>query len=81
MRDKIGDDMQQCQWGKLNELPLNQPFSKHKPFLRSWLDMQITPGFGVSFMPEVQRPEFGASPRCLAHTRRMRPALVSIRGG
>ena len=81
LRDKFGDDMQQWQWGKVNALALKHPFSKQIPLLSSWLDMPITPGFGDSFMPAVQRPEFGASQRFIAQPGRLEQAILAIPGG
>ncbi|MEO2268943.1 penicillin acylase family protein [Pseudoalteromonas sp. YIC-656] len=81
IRERHGDDIANWQWGKVNAMALKHPFAKQIPQLSQWLNMPITEGFGDSFMPAVQRPEFGASQRFIAQPGRLEQAIMAVPGG
>ncbi|MFY8274518.1 penicillin acylase family protein [Pseudoalteromonas sp. SSDWG2] len=81
LQQQHGNDVQNWQWGKVNAMALKHPFAKQIPQLAHWLNMPITQGFGDSFMPAVQRPEFGASQRFIAQPGRLEHAIMTLPGG
>lgn len=68
-------------WGKVNALKIQHPFSKQMPLLSSLLDMPTVTGFGDSFMPAVQRSSFGASQRFIVQPGLESQAIMVIPGG
>lgn len=68
-------------WGKVNTLHIQHPFSKQMPLLSRWLDMPKVAGFGDTFMPAVQRPNFGASQRFIVQPGLESQAILTIPGG
>lgn len=75
------DNYQDLVWGKVNTLHIQHPFSKQMPLLSRWLDMPKVAGFGDSFMPAVQRPNFGASQRFIVQPGLESHAILTIPGG
>ncbi|NNG42656.1 penicillin acylase family protein [Pseudoalteromonas sp. NEC-BIFX-2020_002] len=78
---EFGSDIQNWQWGKVNELVIEHPFSKQIPQLSNLLNMPKAAGFGDSFMPAVQGPNFGASQRFIAQPGHLDKAVMAIPGG
>lgn len=68
-------------WGKVNELNIQHPFSKQIPLLSKLLDMPRTPAFGDSFMPAVQGRGFGASQRLFVQPGAEKSAILTLPGG
>ncbi|MPY21163.1 penicillin acylase family protein [Shewanella psychropiezotolerans] len=68
-------------WGKVNALKIQHPFSKQMPLLSALLDMPTVIGFGDSFMPAVQRSTFGASQRFIVQPGLESQAIMVIPGG
>ncbi len=68
-------------WGKTNALAIKHPFSAQIPVLGQYLNMPTAPGFGDSFMPAVQRPEFGASQRLFVQPGHEDTAILTVPGG
>ncbi|KZN57681.1 penicillin acylase family protein [Pseudoalteromonas luteoviolacea] len=78
---KYGSNMADWQWGKVNALMVQHPFSKQMPMLSRFLDMPIIPGFGDTFMPAVQSKGFGASQRFIAQPGHLHKAVMTVAGG
>lgn len=76
-----GESLADLNWGKVNALKIQHPFSKQMPLLSSWLDMPTVTGFGDSFMPAVQRSSFGASQRFIVQPGLESQAIMVIPGG
>lgn len=76
-----GESLADLNWGKVNALKIQHPFSKQMPLLSSWLDMPTVTGFGDSFMPAVQRSFFGASQRFIVQPGLESQAIMVIPGG
>lgn len=74
-------DLATLQWGKVNALKVQHPFSKQIPLLSHWLDMPEVAGFGDSYMPAVQRSSFGASQRFVVQPGREEQGIMAIPGG
>jgi penicillin amidase len=68
-------------WGAVNAMKLQHPFSKQMPQLSKWLDMPVVAGFGDSFMPAVQKPSFGASQRLFVQPGLEQNAILALPGG
>ena len=68
-------------WGSVNELNIQHPFSKQIPVLSKFLDMPKAPGFGDSFMPAVQGTGFGASQRLFVQPGLEQQAILTLPGG
>lgn len=68
-------------WGNVNAMKLQHPFSRQLPQLSKWLDMPVVAGFGDSFMPAVQKPSFGASQRFFVQPGREQNAILTLPGG
>ncbi|MBS3797081.1 penicillin acylase family protein [Pseudoalteromonas sp. BDTF-M6] len=81
LRAKFGEDTANWRWGNVNALELKHPFAKQIPQLGSWLNMPKVEAFGDSFMPAVQRTDFGASQRFIAQPGRLEQAIMAIPGG
>jgi penicillin amidase len=71
----------QLNWGKVNELNIQHPFSKQVPLLSKLLDMPKAPAFGDSFMPAVQGTGFGASQRLFVQPGAEESAILTLPGG
>ena len=80
---KYSDDgeLSELNWGKVNTLAIQHPFSRQIPLLSRWLDMPKVAGFGDTFMPAVQRPSFGASQRFIVQPGYEERAIMAIPGG
>ena len=76
-----GGALADLNWGKVNALKIQHPFSKQMPLLSSLLDMPTVTGFGDSFMPAVQRSTFGASQRFIVQPGLESQAIMVIPGG
>ena len=73
--------LQVLQWGKVNELRIQHPFSKQILLLSHLLDMPRSPGFGDSYMPAVQKTGFGASQRLFVQPGLEENAILTLPGG
>ena len=78
---QFGNNLQNWQWGKVNELVIAHPFAKQMPLLAKLLNMPTTAGFGDTFMPAVQGRDFGASQRFVAQPGHLEHAILTIPGG
>ena len=78
---KFGNNIQNWQWGKVNELTIEHPFAKQIPILSKLLNMPTAPGFGDSYMPAVQKRGFGASQRFIAQPGYLESAILTVPGG
>jgi penicillin amidase len=78
---KFGNNIQNWQWGKVNELTIEHPFAKQIPMLSKLLNMPTAPGFGDSYMPAVQKRGFGASQRFIAQPGYLESAILTVPGG
>ncbi len=78
---KFGNNIQNWQWGKVNELTIEHPFAKQIPILSKLLNMPTAPGFGDSYMPAVQKRGFGASQRFIAQPGHLESAILTVPGG
>jgi penicillin amidase len=81
LTDEFGNNLQNWQWGKVNELVIEHPFAKEMPILAKLLNMPTAPGFGDSYMPAVQKPRFGASQRFIAQPGHLENAILAVPGG
>ncbi|QYJ75291.1 penicillin acylase family protein [Shewanella sp. FJAT-52076] len=68
-------------WGKVNALKIQHPFSKQIPLLAPLLDMPQVAGFGGHFEPAVQSPGFGASQRLIVQPGRESNGILMVPGG
>ncbi|MFV7769567.1 penicillin acylase family protein [Shewanella marisflavi] len=86
-RDKLlsqySDDgeLSALNWGRVNTLTIQHPFSRQMPLLSRFLDMPQVAGFGDTFMPAVQRKSFGASQRFIVQPGYEERAIMTIPGG
>ena len=78
---KFGNNIQNWQWGKVNELTIEHPFAKQIPMLSKLLNMPTASGFGDSYMPAVQKRGFGASQRFIAQPGHLESAILTVPGG
>lgn len=78
---QYGNNIQDWQWGKVNELVIEHPFAKQIPILARFLNMPKTPGFGDSYMPAVQGRSFGASQRFIVQPGHLENAILTVPGG
>lgn len=74
-------DMQALRWGNVNALTVNHPFSSQIPYLGDYLNMARVEGFGDTYMPAVQAPEFGASQRFFVSPGHLNDAILTLPGG
>ncbi|QYJ96589.1 penicillin acylase family protein [Shewanella alkalitolerans] len=81
--DKYSEDgeLSALNWGRVNTLAIQHPFSRQFPLLSRWLDMPKVAGFGDTFMPAVQRKSFGASQRFIVQPGYEERAIMAIPGG
>ena len=77
----FGNNIQNWQWGKVNQLVIEHPFAKQMPILSKLLNMPTAPGFGDSYMPAVQKRSFGASQRFIVQPGHLKNAILTIPGG
>lgn len=68
-------------WGEVNALKVEHPFARQIPLIGEWLNMPVYQGFGDSYMPAVQGPQFGASQRLLVQPGREQDAILTVPGG
>ncbi|WP_338590666.1 penicillin acylase family protein [Shewanella khirikhana] len=80
-RHAPGGTLAQLNWGKVNALKIQHPFSKQIPLLAPLLDMPEVPGFGGHFEPAVQSPGFGASQRMVVQPGDEASAILMVPGG
>ena len=78
---EFGPNMAAWTWGEVNALQIQHPFSKQLPILSHFLNMPKYDGFGDSYMPAVQRPEFGASQRFIVQPGELEKAIMTVAGG
>ncbi|MBT1445145.1 penicillin acylase family protein [Shewanella sp. JM162201] len=76
-----GDDISTLNWGKVNALKVQHPFSKQMPFLSPLLDMPVVAGFGGKHEPAVQTAAFGASQRFVVQPGREQDGILMLPGG
>ncbi|BBN80072.1 penicillin amidase [Pseudoalteromonas sp. A25] len=76
-----GTDLAAWRWGEVNALYVQHPFSQQLPILGGMLDMPKVSGFGDTFMPAVQQPDFGASQRFIAQPGALDNAIMTVAGG
>ncbi|WP_028834874.1 MULTISPECIES: penicillin acylase family protein [unclassified Pseudoalteromonas] len=81
LTSRFGSNIQNWQWGKVNELAIEHPFAKQMPILSKLLNMPTAPGFGDSYMPAVQKRSFGASQRFIVQPGHLKNAILTIPGG
>ena len=75
------DTLAGLSWGEVNALAVEHPFASQIPLLGSWLNMPVYQGFGDSYMPAVQGPQFGASQRLLVQPGREQDGILTVPGG
>ncbi|WP_372869976.1 penicillin acylase family protein [Shewanella sp.] len=80
-RHSTAGELAELNWGKVNALKIQHPFSKQIPLLAPLLDMPEVPGFGGHFEPAVQSPGFGASQRLVVQPGREQDAILMLPGG
>ena len=68
-------------WGEVNALAVKHPFSGQIPVIGDWLNMPVYKGFGDSYMPAVQGPQFGASQRLLVQPGLEEQGILTVPGG
>ncbi len=76
-----GQGLDDLSWGNVNALKVSHPFAAQIPFLGERLNMPVHPGFGDSYMPAVQRPDFGASQRLFVRPDKLENAILTLPGG
>lgn len=81
LTSRFGNNIQNWQWGKVNELAIEHPFAKQMPILSKLLNMPTALGFGDSYMPAVQKRSFGASQRFIVQPGHLKNAILTIPGG
>lgn len=80
----VGGDLtrlDELNWGLVNELLVQHPFSRVMPFLSGFLDMPSVPGFGDSYLPAVQNGTHGASQRLTVQPGLEQNAILTVPGG
>lgn len=80
-QDGDGSSLEGLAWGEVNALSVKHPFSSSIPFVGDLLNMPQYPGFGDSFMPAVQGPQFGASQRIFVQPGLEEKAILTVPGG
>ncbi|WP_414830605.1 penicillin acylase family protein [Alteromonas sp. H39] len=73
--------LENATWGNVNALRIRHPFSGQIPLLGDMLNMNVTAGFGDSYMPAVQAPAFGASERFFVRPGALDKAILTLPGG
>ncbi len=81
LTEQYGNNPDNWQWGKVNELVIEHPFARQIPMLKKLLNMPTAPGFGDTFMPSVQGRSFGASQRFIVQPGYLDKAIMAIPGG
>ncbi|WP_440054666.1 penicillin acylase family protein [Pseudoalteromonas sp. T1lg65] len=81
LSQQFGENMAAWQWGTVNQLKVQHPFSKQIPWLSHLLDMPEMPGFGDKYMPAVQAPASGASQRFIVQPGYLDQAIMTVAGG
>lgn len=74
-------DIASLRWGSVNALTVQHPLAKQVPMLANLLNMPSSEGFGDSYMPAVQRREFGASQRLFIQPGHLNDAILTLPGG
>lgn len=74
--------IEECDWGRVNEVHIRHPLSPALPWLARFLDMPVVrvPG-GREDMPRVQGPDYGASERFSVSPGREQEAYYHMPGG
>jgi penicillin amidase len=81
LANQYGNNVSNWQWGEVNQLVIEHPFSKQVPILANILNMPVVSGFGDSYMPAVQGKHFGASQRFIAQPGHLDNAILAVPGG
>ncbi|NOU53003.1 penicillin acylase family protein [Pseudoalteromonas sp. JBTF-M23] len=81
LAQEYGADMSAWRWGEVNALRVKHPFSRQLPILSGLLDMPKVDAFGDTFMPAVQKSDFGASQRFIAQPGSLEKAIMTVAGG
>lgn len=89
MRDKLmtrmaghrDGSLQALNWGDVNTLNVQHPFSRQIPVLSNILDMPATRAFGDRYMPAVQGRYFAASQRFIVQPGDEENAILTVPGG
>nr|WP_211162668.1 penicillin acylase family protein [Alteromonas ponticola] len=68
-------------WGDVNTLKVSHPFASQVPLLGGYLNMDAVKGYGDSYMPAVQSPDFGASQRFFIQPKQLENAIMALPGG
>lgn len=68
-------------WGDVNALAVEHPFARQIPLVGHLLNMPVYRGFGDSYMPAVQGPQFGASQRLLVQPGLEENGILTVPGG
>ena len=74
-------DMETLNWGSVNKLRVSHPFASQIPYIGQYLNMQTVEGFGDTYMPAVQAPNFGASQRLFVSPGHLEDAILTLPGG
>lgn len=74
-------DMETLNWGNVNRLRVSHPFASQIPYIGQYLNMQTVEGFGDTYMPAVQAPNFGASQRLFVSPGHLEDAILTLPGG
>ncbi|NDV89972.1 penicillin acylase family protein [Alteromonas sp. 345S023] len=74
-------DMATLRWGEVNKLTITHPFAAQIPGVGHLLNMDTVEGFGDTFMPSVQAPNFGASQRFFVSPGHLDRAILTLPGG
>ena len=67
-------------WGAVNALTVKHPFAANVPLVGDYLNRPAIAGYGDSYMPAVQQPEFGASQRLFVQPGRLAEAVLTLPG-
>lgn len=89
MRSGLMEDMtghaegplQAINWGAVNTLKVQHPFSRQFPILGNLLDMPAVSGFGDRYMPAVQGRSSGASQRLIVQPGDEVNGILTVPGG
>ncbi|QUJ66595.1 penicillin acylase family protein [Photobacterium sp. GJ3] len=74
-------NLAELNWGKVNTLAIQHPFSAKVPQLGWLLNMPKVEGFGGRYEPAVQTQRFGASERFVVQPGREEHGILTIPGG
>lgn len=77
----VDADMETLRWGSVNALAVEHPFSSQIPIFGRYLNMPRVKGFGDTYMPAVQAPDFGASERFFVSPGNLEEAILTLPGG